>query len=108
MFVSLRKMSAFSLVAMSLVLATRVPCAAAHIKNIKLAITNPSSEARPAANVVLPIPEIRKVARDFTPGAVIVTTSAASTLAEDAATLETAELPSQIDDLDGDGKGDEL
>jgi len=108
MLISLRKMSAFSLVAMSLVLATRVPGADAHIKNIKLAITNPGSETRPAANVVLAIPEIRKVARDFTPGAVIVTTSAASTLAEDAATLETAELPSQIDDLDGDGKGDEL
>src|SRR5258707_3031262 len=51
---------------------------------------------------------MRKVAPDFKPGAVIVTLSNASTLEEDAAVLRTEELPSQLDDLDGDGKADEL
>jgi unsaturated chondroitin disaccharide hydrolase len=78
------------------------------IKSIKVAIANPSSENQRAANVVIPIPAIREVAPDFTPGDVIVTASDGATLAEDAATLETKELPSQVDDLDGDGKGDEL
>lgn len=105
---SLPRRSALLLVATCLILAAQAPCAAAHIKNIKLAITNPSSEARPAANVVIAIPEIRKIARDFTPGAIVVTTTDASTLEADAAVIQTAELPSQIDNLDGDGKGDEV
>jgi unsaturated chondroitin disaccharide hydrolase len=78
------------------------------IKNIKVVVSNPSGTARVAANVVIPIAEIRKVAPDFKPGAAIVTSSDASTLAEDASILQTEELPSQLDDLDGDGKADEL
>jgi unsaturated chondroitin disaccharide hydrolase len=78
------------------------------IKGIKLAISNPSSQPRPSANVVVSIPELRKIAPDFTPGTLVVTASDAATLDEDAATLQTSELPSQVDDLDGDGKGDEL
>ncbi|HEX3229060.1 MAG TPA: DUF4861 family protein, partial [Pyrinomonadaceae bacterium] len=42
------------------------------------------------------------------PGDVIVTTSDAATVDEDARTLQTIELPSQADDLDGDNKLDEL
>ncbi|HXA00176.1 MAG TPA: DUF4861 family protein [Candidatus Dormibacteraeota bacterium] len=78
------------------------------IKNIKIVVTNPSESSRSAANVVIPIAEIRKIAPDFKPGAAIVTVSNASSLEEDAAVLQTEELPSQIDDLDGDGKADEL
>jgi unsaturated chondroitin disaccharide hydrolase len=78
------------------------------IKNIKLVISNPSETARTAANVVIPIAAIRKVAPDFKPAAVIVTVSDASTLAEDSSVLQTEEVPSQADDLDGDGKADEL
>jgi unsaturated chondroitin disaccharide hydrolase len=78
------------------------------IKNIKVAITNPSSTARSAADIVIPVAEIRKVAPDFKPGAVIVTASDASTLEEDASAEQTEELPSQADDLDGDRKADEL
>ena len=78
------------------------------IKGIKLAISNPSSQPRPATNVVVAIAEIRKIAPDFTPGAAIVTATDAATVDQDAATLQTSELPSQVDDLDGDGKGDEL
>ena len=81
---------------------------AQRIKNIKLAVSNPSSAARSAADIVIPIAEIRKVAPDFKPGALIVTVSDASTLEKDAAVLQKEELPSQVDDLDGDGKGDEL
>lgn len=78
------------------------------IKNVKVAVTNPSSTPRSAADIVVPIAEIRKVAPDFKPGAVIVTASDASTLEEDAAVEQTEELPSQADDLDGDRKADEL
>jgi unsaturated chondroitin disaccharide hydrolase len=81
---------------------------AQRIKTIKVAVSNPTSTARRAADVVIPIAEIRKVAPDFKPGALIVTTSDASTLQEDAAVLQTEELPSQVDDLNGDGKADEL
>ncbi len=81
---------------------------AQRIKNIKVAVSNPSSTARSATDVVIPIAEIRKAAPDFKPGAPIVTVSDASTLDEDASVLQTKELPSQVDDLDGDGKADEL
>jgi unsaturated chondroitin disaccharide hydrolase len=81
---------------------------AQQIKNIKIAIANPSERPRNAAGIVIPIAQLRKVAPDFAPGAVIVTVSDASTLEQDASVLQTEELPSQVDDLDGDGKGDEL
>jgi hypothetical protein len=78
------------------------------IKNIKVAISNPGDHPLNAADIVIPIAQLRRVAPDFTPGALIVTVSDASTLEQDASTLQTEELPSQVDDLDGDGKGDEL
>src|SRR5216684_2533067 len=81
---------------------------APQIKNIKVAISNPGSHPRKAADIVISIAQIRKVAPDFTPGAMIVTASDASTVEQDASVLQTEELPSQVDDLDGDGKGDEL
>ena len=82
--------------------------AQAHIKVIKIAVTNPSDVQRNAEDVVVPIPVLKKIAPDFAPASVIVTTSGAATIAEDAATLETQELPSQVDDLDDDHKADEL
>src|SRR5580693_10187138 len=78
------------------------------IKVIKVAITNPSSVQRNAENIVLSVAELKRIAPDFKPAAVIVTTSDASTLAEDARTLQTVELPSQADDIDGDNKADEI
>ena len=78
------------------------------IKSIKVIVSNPSANARSAANVAIPIAEIRRVAPDFKPGATIVTASDARTLEEDRSVLQTDELPSQVDDLDGDGKADEL
>jgi unsaturated chondroitin disaccharide hydrolase len=104
---SMSKMLRGLLLMASLLSAFPMLCAA-HIKNVKLTITNPSSEAHPAADIVISIADIRKVAPDFTPGSVIVTATDAATLQEDASTLQTSELPSQVDDLDGDGKGDEI
>src|SRR5215813_6865327 len=78
------------------------------IKSIKILVTNPSDMARGAADITVPVSELRKIAPDFKPGALVVTTSNAKSLEEDAAVLQTEELPSQIDDLDGDGKADEL
>jgi unsaturated chondroitin disaccharide hydrolase len=79
-----------------------------HIKVIKISITNPSDAQRNAEDVALSIAALKEIAPDFAPASVIVTTSDAATIAEDTATLETQELPSQVDDLDGDHKADEL
>src|SRR5579863_741446 len=78
------------------------------LKGIKIAIENPSADARPAADVVIRIEDLRKIAPDFAPGSVIVTATDASNLEQDAAALETTELPSQVDAIEGEGKGDEL
>src|ERR1700730_7934424 len=78
------------------------------IKNIKVAISNPGDHPRNAADIVIPVAQLQRVAPDFTPGALIVTATDASTLEQDESTLQTEELPSQVDDPDGDGKGDEL
>src|SRR5579863_5485169 len=78
------------------------------LKGIKIAIENPSADARPAADVVIRIEDLRKIASDFAPGSVIVTATDASSLEQDAAALETTELPSQVDAIEREGKGDEL
>ncbi|MBI3646467.1 MAG: DUF4861 family protein, partial [Acidobacteriales bacterium] len=78
------------------------------IQGIKVAIENPTGAARPAADVVVSIPVLLKIAPDLTLGSLMVTATGAATLAQDAATMEATEIPSQVDDLDGDGGGDEL
>src|SRR2546421_1362212 len=78
------------------------------VKVLKLSVTNPTDEARLHQNIIVSVAELKKVAPDFKAGDAIVTTSDASTLEEDARTLQTIELPSQADDLDGDNKYDEL
>ena len=83
-------------------------CAAPGIEVVKLAIANPCSEARMAEDIAVPVAAIKRIAPDFAAGSVIVTTSDAATLDEDARTLQTVELPSQADDLDGDGRYDEI
>ncbi|HYJ87978.1 MAG TPA: DUF4861 family protein [Pyrinomonadaceae bacterium] len=82
--------------------------ASSRIKVIKLSVTNPTSDSRTAENVVVNVAELRRIAPDFKPAAVIITTSDAATVDEDARTLQTTELASQADDLDGDLKIDEL
>ena len=78
------------------------------IRVVKLAVTNPTDELRLHENIVVNIADLKRIAPDFKAGDIIVTTSDASTLAEDAQTLQTIELPSQADDLDGDNTYDEI
>jgi hypothetical protein len=78
------------------------------IKSVKIAVENPTHSVRAAADVVLSIPDLRRIAPDFTPGSTLVTCTSAATMEQDAAIAESTELPSQVDDLDGDGKADEI
>src|SRR5258708_32370096 len=71
---------------------------APQIKNIKIAISNPGDHARKDADIVIPIAQLRKIAPDFTPGSMIVTTRDATTLAPNASLLQTTEPASQVDD----------
>ena len=81
--------------------------AAAPVKVVKLAVTNPAGVGS-AANIALRVSDLKRIAPDLAAGNAIVTTSDAATLEQDALTLQTMELPSQADDLDGDGKYDEV
>ena len=82
--------------------------AAPRVKVIKLAVTNLTPLSRPSENIVIPVGTLQAIAKDFTAGTAIVTTSQAETLDQDARTLQTTELASQADDLDGDGQFDEI
>jgi unsaturated chondroitin disaccharide hydrolase len=82
--------------------------ASPHLLNIKLAVTNPSAEERRAEPIVVPISELRKIAPDLRAGALIVTVTHTNDLHQDAATLQAQEIPSQVDDLNNDGKASEL
>ena len=82
--------------------------AAPRVKVLKVAVSNPSGDSRPAENVVLRVADLKRAAPDFNAGNVIVTATGAATVEEDARVLAATELPSQADDLDGDGKFDEL
>src|SRR5579859_865483 len=93
---------------LSLLLCAPFLLAEPHLKSIKIAVTNPTGENRPAENIVLSVAELKKIAPDFYAGSQIVTATDASTVAEDALVLHAAELPSQIDDLAGDFKPAEL
>ena len=89
-------------------LALELSWADSHLKCLKLSVTNPTDRARPAENIVVSIAELRRIAPDFYAGSEIVTATDATTVAEDASMLHATELPSQVDDLDGDFKPDEL
>jgi unsaturated chondroitin disaccharide hydrolase len=91
-----------------LVITAPVAWAAPRIKVLKLAVSNPTGQLRAHENLVISVAELTRIAPDFKAGSVIVTTSDATGLEEDARTLQATELPSQADDLDGDGKLDEL
>ena len=98
-----------SFVAAALAVITATGAAAqGRIKCVKIAVENPTSDARPASGIVIPIADLRKIAPDFTPGALIVTATDATTVAEDAAVIATQELPSQVDAIDNELHADEL
>ncbi len=100
--------STLAFVAITLLALPAMSPAAPRVKVIKLAVTNPTSQPRPQEDIVVSVAALKRIAPDFKAGTVIVTTSNAATLDEDARQLETQELPSQADDLDGDGKYDEI
>src|SRR5262249_16760985 len=82
--------------------------AAPHLLGIKLSVTNPSAEERRGEPVVIPIAALRKIAPNLRAGALIVTVTHTQNLEQDAAVIQASEVPSQVDDLDNDGKADEL
>src|SRR5215475_8986020 len=91
----------------TLMLASVAP-AGSHLRGIKIAVTNPSGEERKAEPIVISIPELREIAPDLRAGSLIVTVTHTSDLQQDAAAIQAAEVPSQVDDLDNDGHADEL
>ena len=97
-----------SLIVLILFAAAVSALGAPRIKVLKIAVTNRTDELRLAEDIVVSVADLKRVAPDFRAGDAIVTTSDAATLEEDARTLQTMELPSQADDLDGDNKYDEL
>jgi len=104
---SFARVNAFAIAAL-IALTASAALAAPRTKVIKLSITNPSSSPRVAEDIVVSVAALKRIAPDFSAGSAIVTTSGAATLDQDARTLETTELPSQADDMDGDGKYDEI
>ena len=65
------------------------------VRETKVAISNPTDQARPAEDIVIPFAQLRQVAPEINAGSLVVT-------------VDKAEVSSQVDDLDGDGKADEL
>ncbi len=89
-------------------IAAATATATPHIKTVKFTVTNPADTPREAEPIVIAIPEIKRIAPDFNAGLVVVTVTNATSIEEDAAVLQAEEVPSQVDDLDGDGKADEI
>lgn len=79
-----------------------------HLVGIKIAITNPTAQERSAEDIVISIADLRKIAPNLRAGQLIVTVTDSNNEAEDASKLEATEVPSQVDDLDDDGRADEL
>ncbi|HEU5403181.1 MAG TPA: DUF4861 family protein [Terriglobales bacterium] len=79
-----------------------------HLFGIKIAIKNPTGQERRAEHIVISLDTLRKIAPELNAGSLIVTATEAVTVAEDANVLKATEVPSQVDDLDGDTKADEL
>jgi hypothetical protein len=85
--------------AVLLLSATLAASAASHIHQLTVSVTNPGTEAQSAAKVVVPVAVLKRAASDFSAGNAMVVS---------ADTTPATEIPSQADDLDGDGKYDEL
>lgn len=82
--------------------------AASSIKVIKLQATNPQSVSRANIPFVITTATISKIAPDFEGKAFLVTTSDQADLSGDAAAIKFRAIRAQADDLDGDGKADEI
>src|SRR4051794_12300995 len=86
----------------------RDAAAGSKLRVLKVAVENSSADDREREDIVLRVADLARVAPDFTPQSCLVTATDAATVEADARVLEAAELPSQADDLDGDGKLDEI
>jgi unsaturated chondroitin disaccharide hydrolase len=93
--------------ALIVALAAAALYAAPRIQRIQLSIANPAPIAR-TENVVLTVAQLKRIDPGFNAANAIVVATDAANLADDARVMQAAELPSQADDLDGDGKLDEL
>lgn len=82
--------------------------AAQQVKNIKLVVKNPVAKQQAGAHIIVDVKDLQRIAPDFRAAPIVITTSDAATLEEDARTPYATELPAQADDLDGDGKADEI
>ncbi len=78
-----------------LLLSSSFALAQGPLREVEITITNPSEHSKPAEGVVIPFAQLRQAAPQINAGSVIVS-------------VDKTELPSQVDDLDGDGKADEL
>ncbi|HWR15346.1 MAG TPA: DUF4861 family protein [Terriglobales bacterium] len=101
-------MSAAFRTAILIILTTASAWATPHLRGVKLSITNSTDMARPHENMVIPLTELRRVAPDLNAGQLLVTATDATSIEEDSAILQATEIPSQVDDIDGDNKADEL
>ncbi len=84
----------------------------AGLKSVTITTTNPRDVTVAYAPSVVSVEEIRKVAPDFDPAHFVLTGSDASLntfpLAKPTAATAVMVIASQVDDLDGDGKADEI
>lgn len=103
-----RIIRAVSLITIWLLAGGSFAAAEAHLRCVKVSITNPSGQQRKAEDIVINIAQLKAIAPDFYAGSQIVTATDAATIEEDAAVLKASELPSQVDDIDGDFQPDEL
>jgi len=78
------------------------------LSGIKIAITNPTDIRRPAEKIVIQIADLKKIAPELKGGCLIVTATDATTVEEDLSKPEAEELPSQVDDITGNKKAEEL
>lgn len=81
---------------------------AKEIKQIKLLISNPFSINRVDEPVIVSISKLKEIAPDFCPDSFIITTFDVGTPEAEEGKLKARILLSQADDLDGDGKTDEI
>ena len=97
------------LIFLGLLLVVSAPAwGAPRVKVLKLLVTNPTDQARLQQDVAISVADLKRVDPAFKASDIIVTTSDATTVEEDARTVQAVELPSQADDLDGDRKLDEI
>ncbi|MCX7766407.1 MAG: DUF4861 domain-containing protein, partial [Candidatus Sumerlaeia bacterium] len=81
---------------------------AKEIKQVKLLISNPVAVKRPDEPVIISLSKLKEIAPDFSPESYIITTFDAGTPEAEEDKLKTRIIPSQTDDLDGDGNADEI